>query len=225
MSLQIETKRLTAEIEYLARISDTPYPSVTRVLFSSVDLQAREWLKLLYADAGLVVREDAVGNTFARWAGTDPAAAPVATCGLVQVLPGAVNSIPREVRLEIDVRDIDGARRDGVLAAIRTAAQAAAARRGCGFKEQLINADPPATCAPHIVTAVEQAAAALGLPCQRMISRAYHDALFMAQVCPTAMVFVPSKDGISHRPDEYTSPEEVANGVRVLAGSLAVLAG
>lgn len=412
MSPQIETERLTAEIEYLARISDTPYPSVTRVLFSSVDLQAREWLKLLYAEAGLVVREDAIGNTFARWPGTDPAAPPVATgshidaipnagrfdgvvgvlgaleairalqrtgrrprrsielvmftaeeptrfglgclgsrlmagtlsrqrveslrdpqglsvddvcahaymqgtlestrltagcydsfvelhieqgpllermkvpigvvtaiaapaalridltgpgghagtvlmpdrhdpslaaaeimqaveraaldtqsrdtvatCGLVQVLPGAVNSIPREVRLEIDVRDIDGTRRDGVLAAIRKAAQAAAARRGCGFKEQLINADPPATCAPHIVTAVEQASAALGLPCQRMISRAYHDSLFMAQVCPTAMVFVPSKDGISHRPDEYTSPEEIANGVRVLAGALTALAG
>jgi ureidoglycolate amidohydrolase len=112
----------------------------------------------------------------------------VATCGLVQVLPGAVNSIPREVRLEIDVRDIDGARRDGVLAVIRKAAQAAAA---------------------------------LGLPCQRMISRAYHDSLFMAQVCPAAMVFVPSKDGISHRPDEYTSPEEITKGVRVLAGALA----
>lgn len=149
----------------------------------------------------------------------------VATCGLVQVLPGAVNSIPREVRLEIDVRDIDGTRRDGVLAAIRTAAQAAAVRRGCGFTEQLINADPPATCGPHIVLAVEQAAAALGLPCQRMISRAYHDSLLMARVCPTAMIFVPSKDGISHRPDEYTAPGEIANGVRVLAGALAALAG
>ena len=148
----------------------------------------------------------------------------VATCGLVQVLPGAVNSIPREVRLEIDIRDIDGTRRDGVLAAIRTAAQAAAARRGCGFKEQLINADPPAICAPHIGSAVEKAAAALNLPCQRMISRAYHDSLFMAQVCPTAMVFVPSKDGISHRPDEYSAPDEIARGVQVLAGALDLLA-
>jgi len=149
----------------------------------------------------------------------------VATCGPGAGAARAVNSIPREVRLEIDVRDIDGARRDGVLAAIRAAAKVAAERRGCGFKEQLINADPPATCAPHIVTAVEQAAAALNLPCQRMISRAYHDSLFMAQVCPTAMIFVPSKDGISHRPDEYSSPEEIAQGVRVLAGALDLLAG
>ena len=148
----------------------------------------------------------------------------VATCGLVQVLPGAVNSIPRQVRLEIDVRDIDRARRDSVLAVIHTAAQAAAARRGCGWAEQVLNADPPATCAPHIVAAVEQACAALNLPCQRMISRAYHDSLFMAQVCPTAMIFVPSKDGISHRPDVYTAPEEIAQGVRVLAGALEALA-
>ena len=57
-----------------------------------------------------------------------------------------------------------------------------------------------------------------------MISRAYHDSLFMAQVCPTAMVFVPSKDGISHRPDEYSSPDEIARGVQVLAGALDLLA-
>ena len=71
MSLEIDAERLTAEIEYLARISDSTYPSVTRVLFSAVDLRARSWLKRLYAEAGLAVREDAVGNTFARWIGAD----------------------------------------------------------------------------------------------------------------------------------------------------------
>ena len=148
----------------------------------------------------------------------------VATCGLVQVLPGAVNSIPRDVRLEIDIRDIDGARRDRVVAAVRQAAATAASRRGCGFKEQLINADAPAACAPHIVAAVEAAAADCRLASRRMISRAYHDSLFMAQVCPTAMIFIPSKDGISHRPDEYSSPEEIARGVQVLAGAMEKLA-
>ena len=148
----------------------------------------------------------------------------MATCGLVQVLPGAVNSIPRQVRLEIDVRDIDRARRDSVLAVIHTAAQEAAARRGCGWIEQVLNADPPATCAAHIISAVESAGAELQLPCERMISRAYHDSLFMAQVCPTAMIFVPSKGGVSHRPDEYSSPAEIAHGVRVLAAALDRLA-
>ena len=57
-----------------------------------------------------------------------------------------------------------------------------------------------------------------------MVSRAYHDALFMARVAPMGMIFVPSKAGVSHRPDEYTAPEEVANGARVLAATLARLA-
>jgi N-carbamoyl-L-amino-acid hydrolase len=57
-----------------------------------------------------------------------------------------------------------------------------------------------------------------------MISRAYHDSLFMARVAPTGMIFIPCQGGISHRPDEYASPEAIANGVEVLADTLAVLA-
>ena len=53
-----------------------------------------------------------------------------------------------------------------------------------------------------------------------MISRAYHDSLFMAQVCPTTMIFVPCRDGVSHRPDEYSSPDQIASGTRVLARML-----
>ena len=57
-----------------------------------------------------------------------------------------------------------------------------------------------------------------------MISRAYHDSLFMAQICPTAMIFIPCRNGYSHRPDEYASPDAIAAGVQVLAGTLARLA-
>ena len=57
-----------------------------------------------------------------------------------------------------------------------------------------------------------------------MISRAYHDSLFMAQVCPTTMIFIPCRKGYSHRPDEYSSPEQIKNGVAVLAHTLAKLA-
>ena len=148
----------------------------------------------------------------------------VATCGLVEIFPGAVNSIPREVRLAIDVRDIDGDRRDRVLDAIRAAARDAAARRGVGHRDDLLNADPPATCATEIVSQVESACEALGTICQPMISRAYHDSLFMAQICPTGMIFIPCREGISHRPDEFASPEDIANGTAVLAKTLAGLA-
>jgi acetylornithine deacetylase/succinyl-diaminopimelate desuccinylase-like protein len=149
----------------------------------------------------------------------------VATCGLVQVLPGAVNSIPRDVTLTIDVRDIDLARRDRMLADIRQAARASAEKFGVGFSDEVLNADAPATCAPEILAAIHASCDELGLRYQDMTSRAYHDSLFMALICPTSMIFVPSKGGFSHRPDEFTKSEEIADGVRVLAATLARLAG
>ncbi len=57
-----------------------------------------------------------------------------------------------------------------------------------------------------------------------MISRAYHDSLFMSVVAPTAMIFIPCRGGVSHRPDEYSSPEAIARGALVLAEALAELA-
>ena len=148
----------------------------------------------------------------------------VGTTGFFQIHPGAVNSIPCRANLEIDVRDIDGARRDAVVAQICGAWDAVKARRGVAGELQTLNADPPASCAPAITSAAQAAARTLGAPCQTMVSRAYHDALFMARICPTGMIFIPSKDGISHRPDEYSSPAEIALGVRALALTLAELA-
>jgi len=149
----------------------------------------------------------------------------VATVGIFDVHPRAVNSIPSRVFLSVDVRDTDGARRDGMVARIRREAEAVAARRQLALEVALLNADPPATCAPSIVEAVRAASAAAGLATTTLVSRAYHDALFMARLCPVGMIFIPSKDGLSHRPDEYSSPEEIAQGVQVLAGTLARLSG
>jgi len=148
----------------------------------------------------------------------------VATVGMVEVHPGAVNSIPRRATISFDVRDTDQAVRDGVVDAILARAEALAHARGLELTVKRINADPPAICDPAIVDAVEAAAADTGLSCRRLVSRAYHDALFMSRVAPTGMIFVPSKDGISHRPDEFTAEADVANGVKVLAHVLARLA-
>jgi N-carbamoyl-L-amino-acid hydrolase len=149
----------------------------------------------------------------------------VGTVGVCEVFPGAVNSVPSRTRLEVDVRDIDLARRDAVLRAIREACDAVAARRGVTVHVEPINADPPAQCAPEIVAAVTSACESEGVRHQPMISRAYHDALFMARVTPTGMIFIPCRAGASHRPDEYASPEAVAKGAAVLARTLAALAG
>jgi ureidoglycolate amidohydrolase len=72
---------------------------------------------------------------------------------------------------------------------------------------------------------VLEAGAEFGLPVKRMVSRAYHDSLFMAQICPVTMIFIPSRGGVSHRPDEYSSPEQIKDGVAILAATLAKLAG
>jgi N-carbamoyl-L-amino-acid hydrolase len=148
----------------------------------------------------------------------------VGTVGLLALEPGAVNSIPRRVRMDIDIRDTDLARRDAVLDRVRAAAREAAASRGVRHADEVLNADGPSTSDPAVLAAVEEACAEAGLPSARMVSRAYHDCVFMARLCPTAMIFVPSAGGISHRPDEYTSPREIAQGAGVLAGTLRRLA-
>jgi N-carbamoyl-L-amino-acid hydrolase len=76
-----------------------------------------------------------------------------------------------------------------------------------------------------VVETLAGACDAQGLRYDRMISRAYHDSLFMARIAPTAMLFIPCRGGVSHRPDEYSPPEAIAQGTLVLAEALARLAG
>lgn len=400
MKLSIDRERLSRELDTLGAISSEAAPIVTRVVFSEADLRARAYVKGLGVEAGLAVREDAVGNTFARWSGADPKlaalgtgshidaipnagrfdgtvgvlggleairalqragvrpkrsielliftseeptrfgigclgsrmlagttegpaaldevrtaagftgplssvrlqpgcysafvelhieqgpllerdnidlgvvtaiAAPasmritfegegghagavlmpdrrdaffaaaeaalaieaaaketgsidtVGTVGVCNVFPGAVNSVPSRAYIEVDVRDIDGERRDRVLRKIEAALDEIGKRRGVKVAREMINADPPCQCAPAIVEVLAKACETHGLSCQRMISRAYHDSLFMSRIVPTAMLFIPCRGGVSHRPDEYSSPEAVANGALVLAETLAVL--
>ena len=411
LALTVETDRLVGELERLSLFSDAPAPAVTRVLWTDPDRRARAWLMGLWEEAGLSVRQDPLGNLFARWAGTDPSAgsvgtgshtdavplsgrydgtlgvlgaleafralkragfrprrslellmftseeptrfglgclgsrvlsgampaeaaaalrdgagttveqarreagcaggladvplppgyyaafvelhieqgpileaegrdigvvtaiaAPAAlrvtlegegghaggvlmpgrrdallagaeialaveaaalasggadtvgTTGVFQVRPGAVNSIPNHATLEIDVRDTDGPRRDRVVAQIVRAVAEVGQRRGVTAHVETINADPPAASDPAIVHAVEGACDALGLSRRAMVSRAYHDSLFMARVAPTGMIFIPCRGGYSHRPDEYSTPEQITRGVAVLAHALARLA-
>ncbi len=147
----------------------------------------------------------------------------VATVGLCEVFPGAVNSVPSRVRLSLDMRDIDLARRDSVLASINAACVEVGRRRELQVVMDVVNADPPAQCSDNILMAIEASCVAAGTTSKRMVSRAYHDTLFMARLCPVAMIFVPSRNGVSHRPDEYSSPESLARGTEVLARTLAQL--
>jgi ureidoglycolate amidohydrolase len=149
----------------------------------------------------------------------------VATVGICEVFPGAVNSIPSRVHLTVDIRDTNLERRDAVMRAIESARQVILTKRQVSFQAQLINADAPAQCAPLIVDALSQSCLKHELPSIPMVSRAYHDSLFMSRIAPVAMLFIPCRHGYSHRPDEYASPEDIERGVLVLAETLAALAG
>jgi ureidoglycolate amidohydrolase len=149
----------------------------------------------------------------------------VATTGVCRVHPGAINSIPGRVTLEIDVRDTDLGSRDRVVDRVRLAIRQTAARRGLQAEVEVLNADPPAEAGPEVLGAIQVACRRLQLACKPLVSRAYHDSLFMARLCPTGMIFIPCRGGISHRPDEYSSPEAIGRGVEVLALTLAELAG
>jgi N-carbamoyl-L-amino-acid hydrolase len=160
-----------------------------------------------------------------RAARTTGRADTVATTGVCQVHPSAINSIPARVLLEIDIRDTDLAARDGVVREVREAIRQVAQRRSLQEEIDLLNADPPASAANEVLAAIQCACRRLRLTSKLMVSRAYHDSLFMARICRTGMIFIPCKDGISHRPDEYASPQAVENGVKVLSLTLAELAG
>jgi ureidoglycolate amidohydrolase len=411
MKLEIDVRRLNAEIEMLAAISDAEPPAVTRIVFTPADLKARAWMISRCAEAGLAVRQDAIGNIFARWTGTDPAApavgtgshidaipnagkydgvvgvlggleairalqrsgfqpknsiellvfateeptrfgigclgsrllsgtlsadaaaklkdrdgesvdavrrkagfggnlrdvklpigyykafvelhieqgplleraqislgivksiaAPaslrisiegagghaggvlmpdrkdalcaaaelilavesaarssgavdtVATVGVCDVFPGAVNSIPSRVGITLDIRDTDLARRDGAMQTIEQAAHTISAKRQVSIQPELLNADAPAECAPEVRAALTGSCREHGFPFLEMVSRAYHDSLFISRIAPTGMLFIPCRNGYSHRPDEYAAPEDIARGALVLAETLAKLA-
>jgi ureidoglycolate amidohydrolase len=144
----------------------------------------------------------------------------VATVGILDIHPRAVNSVPSKTFMTVDVRDIDLARRDRMVEHIKQATETICRERKLLAKVETLNADPPASCDDLVVTTVEKVAKELGLQTLPMVSRAYHDTLFMAKICPVSMIFIPCKNGWSHRPDEYSSPEAIENGVKVLAHTL-----
>jgi N-carbamoyl-L-amino-acid hydrolase len=144
----------------------------------------------------------------------------VATAGVCDIFPGAVNSIPSRAVMMLDIRDTDGARRDAACGAIEAASREIAARRGVKILAETINADDPAICDERLVATLVAAVELRQLRLRKMVSRAYHDSLFMSRIAPAAMLFIPCHKGYSHRPDEYASLEHIAEGSATLAEAL-----
>lgn len=148
----------------------------------------------------------------------------VGTVGILELHPGAINSIPSKSHIEIDTRDIDEERRNIIIEKIRQSANTIAINRGVRLSEfKIINQDPPALSEKSIIEAMEASSKELNLTHKLMISRAYHDSLFMARVSPMGMIFIPCYKGYSHKPEEFSSVDDISNGVKVLALTLAKL--
>ena len=144
----------------------------------------------------------------------------VGTVGRIQASPGAYNVVPGKVTTSLDLRDLDASRVQALFARIEAEARQIAAATGTTFHFELVNTSLPAPTDPKIRQAIDKAAKALGLTTRLMPSGAGHDAQEIAYLCPIGMIFIPSRDGISHSPREFSSPEAITNGANVLLRSL-----
>lgn len=140
----------------------------------------------------------------------------VATNGKIKAEPGAPNVIPGKVEMTLEIRDLDYNKILSVFEKIQEAGKTIEQETGTTISYKSINEDIPAVTDKRIQEIVASSAKDLGLTSKFMPSGAGHDTQDMARIAPTGMIFVPSKDGISHSPKEYTSPEDMANGASVL---------
>lgn len=148
----------------------------------------------------------------------------VATVGRILNHPNNINAVPSSLELGLDIRDIDALRRDGMVAQILEAAHEICTRRKIALEVGWLNQDPPARSSEWVLAAARAACLELGISPREMVSRAYHDSLFMARVCPMAMIFIPCFKGYSHRPDEFSAEADIGCGVEILARTLLKLA-
>lgn len=150
----------------------------------------------------------------------------VATCGIVDVRPGASNVVPGQARVVVDARSEFAAAMERFVDLLTVRVQAIAADSGCTLARwQLLSRNGPTACDPGLQQTFEDAAQSLGLSHRRMASGAGHDAAFVARIAPMGMLFVPCREGRSHCPEEWLEPEQLARGAEVMLAALLRLDG
>jgi allantoate deiminase len=148
----------------------------------------------------------------------DDASDLVATVGRVEALPGAPNVIPGEVRFTIDVRSGDEERRNRAAQAILVALEGIASARHLSLSLQQIHDLPASPCDPALMDLMDAAIVDTGHSPFRLVSGAGHDAMVMAALCPTSMLFIRCKDGISHNPAEHVDAADVDIALQAMMG-------
>ncbi len=146
------------------------------------------------------------------------------TVGKVNVVPGAENVIPGLVEFSIDIRDIDFDNKERLINNLKIFIESLEAKRGVKVELTSLNHDHPVVCNEVLRKCLDEACRNNGQEPMELISGAYHDSLLVGRFAPVAMLFVPSKDGISHSPKEWTDFEDIALGADVLADTIYKLA-
>jgi N-carbamoyl-L-amino-acid hydrolase len=144
----------------------------------------------------------------------------VGTVGKIQALPGAYNVIPGKVTTSLGIRDLDSAKIKMLFGKIQEEVRQIERATGTKFEFKQTNETPPAPTDVRIRRVIDEAAKQLGFTTKFMPSGAGHDAQEMANLGPVGMIFVPSVDGISHSPREFSKPEDITNGANTLLHTL-----
>lgn len=147
-----------------------------------------------------------------------------ATIGRVEVIPNAVNVIPGKTKFSIDIRDCNMATKQELIQEMMIEIEAIAENRQVKTRITEENNDAPLVCDTRVVACIEKSCHDLGISPEYMISGPYHDTLFVGRFAPASMIFVPSRNGISHNPDEWTDYKQLALGTDVLVNALLNLA-
>jgi allantoate deiminase len=149
----------------------------------------------------------------------------VGTVGQLELSPGGINIIPGRVSLALDLRDIDQRVRDGVEARILDKAGRICKERSIELETRTLQRLPPVPCSEVVRAAARGACKALAYEPFELASGAGHDGMQLVDLCPVGMIFVRSKNGLSHNPDEYSSKGDCAAGADVLYQTLLKLGG
>ena len=148
----------------------------------------------------------------------------VATIGEIELTPNVINVVPNRARITIDIRNTDNAILCLAEQQIKKKIEELAASENTTSETRVLARFDPVLFDQDIASIIEENAIALNLSHRRMTSGAGHDAQMMSRICPTAMIFVPSKDGISHNPREHTDADDLVAGANVLLHSLLTIA-
>lgn len=146
------------------------------------------------------------------------------TVGYIQAFPNVVNVIAGKVNLKIDFRAADDGIANDMKKVVEAILKETCEKHQVSFDLHIRQHIPAALTPNHVYQAVVDGAKSAGVGCQDIVSWAAHDAMVMANVCDSGMIFVPCRNGRSHTPEEYAAPDDIAAGIATLANALHTLA-